>query len=322
MRWARAARNPDFPLDWERVLWSGRAAWWSLSSPFPHRYHLTDLRVVIDPLTGPPTRELALTDIGAVDLTESRWQRLTGTSTVVVRPTRAHLAPLVLADIHHGPQLALVLQLLVEHGPDLDVDADFLKSALIARASDPFAANRRPLLAAALLIVVAAATVAGVRASHQRVTPRLATDDPLAPGGLRKDRASIVRFMEDEMMPVARRTLGPLKGGPDRVTCATCHGHDGEARGWRMPGVQALPEPDLRMAGLEQSSGWVDAQVRNAIYGYLAEEDKQGAVAYMRAVVLPEMARLLHRPVYDFTQSYDYNVSRGAIGCYHCHQVH
>jgi hypothetical protein len=36
---------------------------------------------------------------------------------------------------------------------------------------------------------------------------------------------------------------------------------------------------------------------------------------------MPGMARLLHRPPYDFTQTYAYNRARFAFGCYHCHQV-
>ena len=41
----------------------------------------------------------------------------------------------------------------------------------------------------------------------------------------------------------------------------------------------------------------------------------------MREVVVPGMSHLLRRPSYDFTQSYEYNRSRHALGCYHCHQV-
>jgi hypothetical protein len=88
-----------------------------------------------------------------------------------------------------------------------------------------------------------------------------------------------------------------------------------------MPAVQALPEPQFRLAGLERYNRGLDPQIRNAIYGYLAHEDKQTTAAYMRAVVMPEMARLLGRPAYDFTQSYEYNRARAAVGCYHCHQV-
>ncbi len=88
-----------------------------------------------------------------------------------------------------------------------------------------------------------------------------------------------------------------------------------------MPAVAALPEPELREAGWESSRASLDAQMRNAIYGYLAESEKSSKAAYMREVVMPGMAALLHRPAYDFTKSYEYNRSRNALGCYHCHQV-
>jgi hypothetical protein len=88
-----------------------------------------------------------------------------------------------------------------------------------------------------------------------------------------------------------------------------------------MPAVAALPQPDVRVRGWELYKTNIDAQMRNAIYGYLAESDNQAKAAYMREVVVPGMSRLLHRPAYDFTQSYEYNRSRGALGCYHCHQV-
>ena len=69
-----------------------------------------------------------------------------------------------------------------------------------------------------------------------------------------------------------------------------------------MPGVRALPEPELRLAGLERARSWLDPQMRNAVYGYLAEEDNQSIAAYMRQVVMPGMAKLMHRPAYDFAQ--------------------
>jgi len=65
----------------------------------------------------------------------------------------------------------------------------------------------------------------------------------------------------------------------------------------------------------------MDTQMRNAIYGYSADTDKQNKAAYMREVVMPGMARLLHRPAYDFTQPYEYNRTHFAFGCYHCHRV-
>ena len=90
-----------------------------------------------------------------------------------------------------------------------------------------------------------------------------------------------------------------------------------------MPSVGRLPEPQFRQIGWDGYGAGVgmDAQMRNALYGYLAESDKQAKAAYMREVVVPGMARLLHRPPYDFTRSYEYNRTRFAIGCYHCHRV-
>ena len=63
-----------------------------------------------------------------------------------------------------------------------------------------------------------------------------------------------------------------------------------------MPGVRALPEPVFRLAGMERAGFWLDPQLRNAVYGYLAEEDKLPTAAYMRGVVMPGMAAVLHRP--------------------------
>jgi hypothetical protein len=127
--------------------------------------------------------------------------------------------------------------------------------------------------------------------------------------------------MERDVMPWARAALGRIKGGPDRITCETCHGRDAAARGWRMPAVSALPLPDVKERGWEIYGGSMDSQMRNAIYGYVAESEKQAKAAYMREVVVPGMARLLHRPAYDFTKTYDYNRAHDAIGCYHCHRV-
>ena len=69
-----------------------------------------------------------------------------------------------------------------------------------------------------------------------------------------------------------------------------------------MPAVAALPRPVVREAGWENYGAPMDAQMRNAIYGYYAEASKAPRAAYMREVILPGMARLLHRPAYDFTR--------------------
>jgi hypothetical protein len=90
-----------------------------------------------------------------------------------------------------------------------------------------------------------------------------------------------------------------------------------------MPSVARLPEPFFRQIGWEAETGGagMDSQMRNAIYGYFAQADNQAKAGYMREIVMPGMARLLHRPAYDFTQSYEYNRTHFAFGCYHCHRV-
>ena len=132
------------------------------------------------------------------------------------------------------------------------------------------------------------------------------SNDAIYPDGEKKDRAAIVRFMETDVMPWARAVLGPIKGGPDSVTCETCHGRrcrrraSGRCRRWR-----ALPQPEVTSGDGRFTAAGMDAQMRNAIYGYIAESDKQSKAAYMREVVMPGMARLLHRPAYDFTRPYE-----------------
>ena len=246
---------------------------------------------------------------------------LRGTSTVRVSSRRSR-APLELANIRHGPQLALILQLRATElfGDEWRaLDPEFFQSAL-----GPGAASiLRPHQGLVLAAVDARARVRGVGLTRVSSLPPVLyeADDPVAPHGSRRSSSEIAAFMERDVMPFARRALGPLVGGEDNVTCATCHGNDAEQRHWQMPGVRALPEPELRLAGLERARLWLDPQMRNAVYGYLAEEDKQSIATYMRQVVMPGMARLMHRPAYDFAKSYGYNRSRAAVGCYHCHLV-
>src|SRR5204863_499385 len=94
--------------------------------------------------------------------------------------------------------------------------------------------------AAGALAAIAIAIVSVVVGLHGSAAPIIyAADDAIEPGGVKKERAEIVRFMEDEVMPWARVTLGRIKGGPDRVTCDTCHGRNSAARDWKMPAVAA-----------------------------------------------------------------------------------
>ena len=112
-----------------------------------------------------------------------------------------------------------------------------------------------------------------------------------------------------------------MSGGEDRVACTTCHGTSAADRGWGMPAVAALPSPVVRELVGNGTAARMDAQMRNAIYGYSSQSDKQSKASYMREVVMPGMAQLLHRPAYDFTRTYEYNRTHLAFGCYHCHRV-
>jgi hypothetical protein len=167
--------------------------------------------------------------------------------------------------------------------------------------------------------VVMTAVILGLHGRASVVT--FAADDVVRPNGVKRSTEEIARFMEQDVMPWARAALGRIVGGPDRVTCETCHGSHAELRDWTMPAVAALPEPDVRERGFEIYSAGMDAQMRNAIYGYISESENSAKAAYMREVVMPGMAALLHRAPYDFTRTYAVNRSRNALGCYHCHRV-
>jgi len=301
-------------LPWERLLWSGRP--WRLGRRVRgERYVLTDFRVIVIARTGP--RELALDDVTDIHRAETALDRLCGTSTVVVYGG-CEDTPLSLHAVRRGAQLAALLELLAGD-PRAPRDAAAVRSALAWEPRPPAFDLRGALGGFVGLLVAISAVIIGLHRTTSAVS--YTEDDAIAPNGAKRSESEIIRFMETEVMPWARQTLGRLKGGPDRVSCGTCHGAHGADRGWRMPAVAALPQPDVRERGWEIYSSTMDAQMRNAIYGYLAESENQAKAAYMREVVVPGMARLLHRPAYDFTRSYEYNRSQRALGCYHCHQV-
>jgi cytochrome c553 len=310
-----------FPLAWEQVLWTSSPSLpVSLARP-RMQYAFTDFRLVVR-RRNRTIHELALDDIDGVRLSQSWWQRASGTSTVQIF-SRRDARVLELANIRHGPQLALILQLRATElfGDDTrNLDADFFRSALGPGAPSILRPHQGLLLAATVMFAVLFGVIGLAR--NTTLPPVVyASDDPIAPGGQRRSTEEIAAFMERDVMPFARRVLAPLTGGAERVTCETCHGGDAVQRHWKMPGVRALPEPEVRLAGLERARLWLDPQMRNAVYGYLAEEDNQSIAAYMRQVVMPGMARLMNRPAYDFAKSYGYNRSRAAVGCYHCHLV-
>jgi hypothetical protein len=307
----------EIPLPWERVLWSGRPAFPLLAR---ERWVLTDLRLVR--LAGPDVDELLLHDIGEIHRTESRLGRVAGVSTLNIIARDGRRPPIVLHGVRHGQQLAALLEWLSgepsERGSPLDAAA--VAAAIAWTPQKPWSDYGEAAIGLAAVIVAVSGIVIGLHRKSDPAVPH-APDDPIFADGHKRIRAEIVRYMEDEVMPWARATLGPLKGGSDRITCETCHGRTPDSRDWRMPAVAALPQPDVKAGGWEQYGGPMDAQMRNAIYGYLANSDKQTRAAYMRELVMPGMARLLRRPAYDFTRPYAYNRSRGAFGCYHCHLV-
>lgn len=301
---------------WERLFWSCRPGF--PSSLFHPRtdYALTDFRIAVR-RGGAVLHEIALDDIAAVRLEQSGRQRLAATSNVRITSRRAG-RPIVLQDVHHGPQLALILQLLA--GDRHSLDQEFVRRALSPDASPLLRPNHAVVTVATVLFVLTF-VVAGIAHRTTLLPITYGADDPIAPNGQRRPLQDIVAFMERDVMPFARRALAPIVGGADKVKCETCHGEDAAERHWKMPGVRALPAPMVKLAGMERAGFWLDPQMRNAVYGYLAEEDKLPRAAYMRGFVMPGMAAVLHRPPYDFTRSYGYNRAHVAVGCYHCHLV-
>jgi hypothetical protein len=302
----------EFPLPWERLLWTGR----SLLPPRT-RYGLTDLRLVR--IARRHEDELAIYDFGSVHTSRSRVDRLLHTSTLTVRARDDRRPPFVLRHVRRGAEIGAVLELLASE-PHQTLDADAIRSALLWQPSERTDRSREWIVGAAALLVALTVVVIGL---HGQIRTPIAypVNDAIVPGGIKRDREQIVRFMETAVMPWAKTALAPIVGGEDRVTCTTCHGTSPPDRGWKMPAVAALPSPVVRDLGWERYGGEMDAQMRNAIYGYAAQSDKQSKASYMREVVMPGMAQLLHRPAYDFTRTYEYNRIHLAFGCYHCHRV-
>lgn len=303
------------PLPWERLLWSRRPP----LLPW-ERHALTDFRLVR--LAGGRSDEIALTDIADVRQRQSWVDRRLNTSTIIVHASGGRRPPLVLPHVPRGAQLAALL-LLVSADPQMSWDRETVRAALAWDPRPRVAGYREAVFSVVSLVAAVVVIALGLqRLQGNTAAIRYPVDDAIAPGGVKRDREAIVRFMEAEVMPWARMVLGPIRGGPDAVSCDTCHGSEaGQPREWRMPAVITLPKPDVMASGWERYGDRMDAQMRNAIYGYTAESDNQTRAAYMREVVMPGMARLLRRPVYDFTRSYEYNRSHVAFGCYHCHRV-
>jgi hypothetical protein len=290
---------------WERRLWKGR------------RYVLTDLRLVATDLDD----EISLDDVGDIYRSQSFFQTLLGLSTLDVRHRDSWRRGVVLRSVRRGAPLAALIELLAtDRQARADTDA-----AATARATMTWeprirtAGAREALTAMAVMLVALVAVAVGLHGKSRAIA--YPEDDAIYPKGEKRDRQEIVRFMERSVMPWARVVLAPITGSSARVTCGTCHGAQPALSDWRMPAVATLPRPAIREAGWEHYGGVMDSQLRNAIYGYSSASGNAGRAAYMREVVMPGMAALLHRPAYDFTRTYEYNREQFAFGCYHCHKV-
>jgi hypothetical protein len=268
-------------------------------------------------VSGRRSAEIAIHDIGEVRLTRSLLDRFLGTSTLALHSHDPRHTPLALPHIRRAASLAALLELAAGDQHVL-LDPESARAALFWEPRRTHA-SVKPLAGFAATLFACVAMLAGL--SRTAASIAYPPDDAIYPGGKKRSHEAIVAFMETGVMAWARVALAPIVGGADKVACETCHGRSPHNRDWRMPSVEALPEPHFQILGWEMYSSGMDAQMRNAIYGYIAESDKQVRAAYMREVVMPGMARLLHRPPYDFTRTYDYNRSRVAFGCYHCHQV-
>ena len=77
----------------------------------------------------------------------------------------------------------------------------------------PSTGRREALAGIAVVVIAVFGVVIGL---HGKIAPIVySQDDPIYPGSEKRDRNEIVRFIEVEVMPWARTTLGRIKGGPD-----------------------------------------------------------------------------------------------------------
>ena len=293
----------DFPLPWEQVRLRTR------------RYAVTDFRVVTL-RRGRVTGEVALHDVASITVARHALTRVTSLGTLVVTSARSGDPALRIARVANVRQAALRLNLLLGdiRGIPPGDNLEHLPMPSIWRV--PTSEHLRIVFVGPVLLLVTTGIVV-IGLSGQTAPVAYGPDDPIRPNGIKKSNAEIEAFMEHEVMPFARYALEPVVG-KGKVRCETCHGENGRARNWAMPAVSALPEPTVRRVAAAAGS---DSQIRNALHGYLAESDNQRQADRMRGVVMPGMAALLRRPVYDFSHSYEENRERAAFGCYHCHVV-
>ena len=174
------------PLPWEHLLWSQRA----LLSPWEW-YALTDFRLVR--IAGRHSDELALEDIADIERQESWLGRIAGTSTLVAHARNGRRPPLVLPRVRRGAQLAALIE-LASSDPPASWSPEVVRATLAREPRARVAGYREAVLSVATMFVAVLLVAVGLHEKTPAVTHP--PDDAIAPGGVKKDRESIVRFME------------------------------------------------------------------------------------------------------------------------------
>src|SRR4029077_21238453 len=176
----------EVPLSWERLLWSRRG----LLPPW-ERYVLTDFRLVR--LGRHEADELAIQDISDVQHCEAWIDRVLGSSTVVVHSRNHRRAPLVLPHVRHGAQLAALLD-LTSAEPTVRWEQQSVRAALKWNPRTPVAGYREAALS--VLTMLLTVFVVAVSMHGKAAAVVYPSNDAIYPNGAKKDRATIVRFME------------------------------------------------------------------------------------------------------------------------------
>src|SRR5580700_5094277 len=136
----------EVPLPWERRLCCGGASW----LPWGRRYVLTDFRLVL--VDGKRSDEIAIHDIGEVHRAQSWFDRLAGTSTLIVHRRGRGRPPFVLRGIRRGSQVAALLELLAGD-PYAPLDEHAVRAAL---SGEPRTAGHGRIAIAGLTAALAA----------------------------------------------------------------------------------------------------------------------------------------------------------------------
>ena len=277
-------------------------------------------------------RTIPLAAVESVTVHCRWWQKLLGVGNVSITlfgdgdgsPFR-----LVLPDIPEPVEVVALMQrrlqlLSVDADDDLPLDAVGGLEASRVTVVSVSRSSRVPIVVACVsgLCALGVLVTVGVGMREDDPPDVSLRDDPIyREDGTKRSREDIIWFMRTRVLPFAQVALGPVVGGSDLVSCETCHGEAPESREYRMPAVAALPRTQIVGDAMARSARVDDVQMHNAVVGVGSDAGKAPTAEYMQRVVLPGMAALLNRPVYDRAKPYEYNKTRFAFGCYHCHRL-